>query len=135
MTNPRTYLLSNLASGVFIDLAVDTEDDVLQAARAHLRQTELPPEVQNGFFVSLYPTDSAANIDGPTTPTTPAAAEPDVGSAKPDASSPLDAAAAQGPMDWTESESPANADEEPDTADTSALSPIVAPPLGSAGGH
>lgn len=135
MTNPQTYQLSNLASGVFIDLTIDDENDVIQAARAHLRQTELPTEVQNGFFVSVYPSGTAADTVGPPTRISTAAAEPGVASAPPGGPSPLDAAAAQGPMDWTEADSPANADEAPETTDTSALSPIVAPPLGSAGGH
>jgi hypothetical protein len=142
MTNPRTFVLSNLANGVFIELNVDAEEDVLLAARAHLQQTELPQDVQQGFFLSVYPTnpsgeyplDAHPATEGPDLATSSTRQAPE-DPAHPDALSPLDAAAAQGPMDWSESNSPANAAPGPDTADVSLRSPIVAPPLGSAGGH
>lgn len=55
MPNPVTYLLSNLAAGEYLDLEVAAGQDVLVAAQAQLRESGLPTEVQQGFFVSVYP--------------------------------------------------------------------------------
>lgn len=55
MTNPMSYALSNLAAGQRVDLAVAEGADVLAAARAHLEASGLPPDVQRGFFISVFP--------------------------------------------------------------------------------
>lgn len=55
MTNPMSYALSNPAAGQRVDLAVAEGADVLAAARAHLEASGLPPGVQRGFFISVFP--------------------------------------------------------------------------------
>lgn len=49
------YWLTNLAAGEFIHLDVAEGTDVIDAARSHLQSTGLAADVQQGFYVSIYP--------------------------------------------------------------------------------
>lgn len=64
MTNPMSYALSNPAAGQRVDLAVAEGADVLAAARAHLEASGLPPGVQRGFFISVFPQPQDDRDDG-----------------------------------------------------------------------
>ena len=63
MPTTKTFLMSNLAAALFLDLEVDEQQDLAVAARDRLRDMDLPLEIQQGFFVSLYP--HRTDVDGP----------------------------------------------------------------------
>ena len=53
------YWLTNLAAGEFLHLDVESGSDVIEAAKNHLRESGKPEEVQQGFYVSVYPVSEA----------------------------------------------------------------------------
>lgn len=51
------HSLTNLSADHFIDLPVEVDEDVMTVARQTLFDSGLSEEVQQGFFVSVFPTD------------------------------------------------------------------------------
>lgn len=49
------YWLTNLAAGEFIRLEVEDGEGLAEAARTHLANSGLSAEIQQGFYVSIYP--------------------------------------------------------------------------------
>ncbi len=60
MTTIHTYSLTNMSAHQYIDLPVAEGQDVVASAQAHLRESELPKEVQEGFYISVHPTGRLA---------------------------------------------------------------------------
>ncbi len=50
------HALTNLSAGHSFHLTVPVGGDIAAAAKAYLADKDLPFEVQEGFFVSVYPT-------------------------------------------------------------------------------
>ena len=146
MTSQEIYLLSNLATGTFIQLSVAQDEDPLAAARRELSRTQFMLSEQHGFFLSIYPTETAENPeahsgaplteDQSSSPVSATSNSGDRFTAAAAAVSPLDAAAAQGSLDWPDSESETEP-ESPDQPDSSVplVVPVIGLGLGSAGGH
>lgn len=163
MSTHHTYLLSNLSVNQFIEFQVTEADDVLAAARDRLQSSGLSEEVQGGFFVSVYPTGSETrpgDVDRqlvrksshaapksstggvPVAETAGIVQEPVVNEGSSSApgstsqeTSPLDAAAAAGPMHWTDDPAidPPGGPLPSERADDG--TPLAVVPLGAAGGH
>jgi hypothetical protein len=55
MTQTQVFHLSNLAAGQEFDLTVAEGADVLSAAQAHLEESGLYGDLQQGFYISVYP--------------------------------------------------------------------------------
>ncbi|MET3807801.1 hypothetical protein ABIB25_004828 [Nakamurella sp. UYEF19] len=156
MTTTRTFLLSNISHGTYIDLTVVDGQDVLTSAQSYLADTGLPEEVRHGFFVSVFPTASEESSPVQPVVTEPVAVEsvavePEAGtvegpgiqgvesspSAPTVGSSPLSAAAAQGPLHWTDDpEVDPPGTPEPLRANSDQLKSVyVGVPIAGAGGH
>ncbi len=52
----QIYSLTNLSANQFLELRVEEGQQVIVAAQAYLRESDLSLETQQGFFVSVYPT-------------------------------------------------------------------------------
>ncbi|MET3806135.1 hypothetical protein ABIB25_003144 [Nakamurella sp. UYEF19] len=59
MTINHLYHRTNLAAGRYVDLTVSPEQDVSSAARDLLTDSGLDPQIQLGYFVSVFPSPAA----------------------------------------------------------------------------
>jgi hypothetical protein len=54
--NSVLHSLTNLAAGLKFDLSVEVGQDVVAAAKAELAERGVPEAIQQGFYVSVFPT-------------------------------------------------------------------------------
>lgn len=71
MTATRVFHLTNPAAGQDFDLTVAEGSDVLAAAQAHLEESGLYGDLQQSFYISVYPRSPEGDAP-PTTQSTPA---------------------------------------------------------------
>lgn len=76
MTINDIHALTNLSAHQYIELPIAEGQDVIATAQAFLRESDLPAEIQQGFYISVYPTGQAAEPAPRTTPF-PVIADPD----------------------------------------------------------